>query len=141
MPHQQFALLRNCALFAPLPLATVEGLAPRLVPVQAPAHSDIVTRGERGERFYLIADGSVEVVRDGVLLRRQGPGESFGEIALLHDVTRTATVRTLEPTLLYALDRDPFLLSVTGHSDSHHESLEVAARFLAHSEVTGQAQS
>lgn len=54
---------------------------------------------------------------------------------------RTATVRTLEPTLLYALDRDPFLLSVTGHTDSHHEGLDVAARFLAHSEAAGQAQS
>jgi hypothetical protein len=141
VPPRQFALLRNCPLFAPLPLATVEGLAPRLVPVRAPTNSDIVTQGEKGERFYLIADGSVAILKDGVLLRRQGAGESFGEIALLHDVTRTATVRTLEPTLLYALDRDPFLLSVTGHADSHYESLEVAARFLAHSEATGQAQS
>jgi len=141
VPQLQFALLRNCPLFAPLPLATVEGLARRLVPVQTPAHSDVVTQGEVGERFYLIAEGRVEVVQDGVLMRHQGVGESFGEIALLHDVTRTATVRTLEPTLLYALDRDPFLLSVTGHTDSHHESLEVAARFLAHSEATGQAQS
>jgi hypothetical protein len=141
VPHEQFVLLRGCALFAPLPLATMEGLARRLVPVQVPTGTAIVTQGDRGDRFYLIADGSVEVVQDGLLLRRQGPGESFGEIALLHDVTRTATVRACEPTSLYALDRDPFLLSVTGHTDSHHESLEVAARFLAHSEATGQVRS
>jgi hypothetical protein len=141
VPHQEFALLRNCPLFAPLPLATVEGLALRLLPVHAPAGSEVITQGQQGERFYLIAEGSVEILQDGRRLRRQGPGESFGEIALLHDVLRTATVRTLEPTLLYALDRDPFLLSVTGHTDSHHEGLDVAARFLAHSEAVGQAQS
>jgi hypothetical protein len=54
-------------------------------------------------------------------------------------VTRTATVRTVEQTHLLALDRDPFLLSVTGHVDSHHAGLEVAGRFLQNSQALEQA--
>ena len=130
VPQRAFALLRQCPLFAPLPLATVEGLARRLEPVDVLAGVEVVTQGDVGDRFYLIADGAVEVLQDGVLIRRQGPGESFGEIALLHDVTRTATVRTVEDSHLLALERNPFLLSVTGHSDSHSAGLEVAETFL-----------
>jgi hypothetical protein len=135
VPQREFALLRHCPLFDPLPLATIEGLARRLAPVTVPAGVDIITQGEAGDRFYLIAQGTVEILQDGLCLRRQGPGESFGEIALLHGVTRTATVRATEPTLVFALDRGPFLLSVTGHPDSHHASMDVAARFLANAEA------
>ncbi|HTZ86310.1 MAG TPA: MFS transporter [Solirubrobacteraceae bacterium] len=134
VPQRAFALLRQCPLFAPLPLATIEGLARRLVPIELAEGTNVVTQGETGERFYLIDDGEVEVVQSGTLLRRQGPGESFGEIALLHEVARTATVRTITPSHLLALEREPFLLSVTGHTDSHDAGLEVAERFLRHSE-------
>ncbi len=130
VPQREFELLRHCPVFAPLPLATTEGLARRLVALEVPAGADVITQGELGDSFYLIADGAVEIIQDGIFRRRQGPGESFGEIALLHDVTRTATVRTLEPTRLLALDRDPFLISVTGHADSHDAAVEVAELFL-----------
>lgn len=131
VPEREFKLLRECPVFAPLPLATVEGLAGRLASIDVPPGRNVVTQGEQGERFYLIAAGAVEVIQDGVLRRRQGPGDSFGEIALLHDVTRTATVRTVEATHLLALDRDPFLISVTGHADSHEAAFEVADGFLS----------
>ena len=130
VPQRAFELLRRCPVFAPLPLATTEGLARRLVTLEVPAGTDVVTQGDVGDRFYLISDGAVEILQDGVMRRHQGPGESFGEIALLHDVTRTATVRALAPTRLLALDRDPFLVSVTGHADSHDAAVEVAERFL-----------
>jgi MFS family permease len=141
VPQRQFGLLRRCPLFAPLPLATVEGLAQRVVSVEVPAGAEIITQGDVGDRFYLIADGSVEVLRDGALVAQQGPGESFGEIALLHDVMRIATVRTVEPTRLFALDRDLFLLSVTGHADSHDAGLEVAAGYLGDSHALGNARA
>jgi CRP-like cAMP-binding protein len=90
----------------------------------------VITQGDHGDRFYLIADGAVEVLEDGIFKRLLGAGESFGEVALLHDITRTATVRAVEPTRLVALDREPFLVSVTGHADSHDAAVDVAAPFL-----------
>ncbi len=131
VPQGVFQLLRRCPVFAPLPLATTEGLARRMVPLEVRAGTDIIAQGEEGDRFYLIAEGTVEVIQDGVLRRRQGPGDSFGEIALLHGVRRTATVRAVSDTRLLAIDRDPFLLSVTGHADSHRAAAEVAARHLS----------
>jgi CRP-like cAMP-binding protein len=99
------------------------------VPLEVASGTEVITQGDVGDRFYIITDGAVEIIEDGVLRRRQGAGESFGEIALLHDVKRTATVRAQVPTHLFALDRDPFLLSVTGHD----VSLEVADAFLGSS--------
>ncbi len=131
VPQSVFALLRRCPVFAPLPLATTEGLARRMIALEVPAGTDIITQGQEGDRFYLIADGTVEVMQDGALLRRQGAGDSFGEIALLHDVRRTATVRAISDTRLLAIDREPFLLSVTGHADSHRAATEVAERRLS----------
>lgn len=130
VPQREFELLRGCPVFEPLPLATTEGLARRMVPVEVAAGTEVITEGDVGDRFYLIADGAVEVLEKGVFRRRQGPGESFGEIALLHEVRRTATVRALEPTSLLALDRDLFLLAVTGHADSRHAADDVAEGFL-----------
>jgi MFS family permease len=114
-----FLLLRRDSIFAPLPVATLERLSHDLSTVELPAGQDVIIQGESGDRFFLIDEGEVEVLEDGVFRRREGPGESFGEIALLHDVARTATVRTTEPTRLLALDRDQFLFAVTGHRRSH----------------------
>ena len=75
----------------------------------------MIVQGEPGDRFYLIESGNVEVFEHGEYRRSEGPGESFGEIALLHDVPRTATVRTTEPTRLLQLEREQFLVAVTGH--------------------------
>ncbi len=89
------------------------------MPVDVPAGEDVIVQGEIGDRFFLVDEGEVEVFENGVFRRNEGPGESFGEIALLHDVPRTATVRTTVDTRLLALDRDQFLLAVTGHRRSH----------------------
>lgn len=117
--EDHYRLLRGNSIFAPLPLATLERLSHDLQPVEFPAGKDVIVQGEVGDRFYLIDAGQVEVFEDGVFRRNEGPGECFGEIALLHDVPRTATVRTTEDTRLLALDRDRFLLAVTGHRRSH----------------------
>ena len=79
----------------------------------------MITQGDPGDRFYLIEAGEVEVFEDGVFRRIEGPGESFGEIALLRDVPRTATVRARARTQLLALERDQFIGAVTGHQRSH----------------------
>jgi len=110
-----FALLRDDPIFAPLPLATLERLSHDVVEIEVNEGEEVITQGEQGERFYLIASGEVEVLEDGVHRRNQGPGESFGEIALLRASTRTATVRTVAATRLLALERGQFLGAVTGH--------------------------
>ncbi len=114
-----YKLLRGNSIFAPLPLATLERISQDLVPLAVPGDEDVIVQGEIGDRFFLIEEGQVEVFEDGAFRRNEGPGESFGEIALLHDVPRTATVRTTVDTRLLALDRDQFLLAVTGHRRSH----------------------
>lgn len=127
-----YRLLRENSIFAPLPIATVERLSHDLVAVEIPAGNDVIVQGEIGDRFYLIERGKVEVFENGAFRRNEGPGESFGEIALLHDVPRTATVRTTEPTRMLVLEREQFLAAVTGHRRSQQ---------LAHSVVDDRWES
>jgi hypothetical protein len=114
VPEPELRALRAVDLFAPLPLATVETLAVRAAVRAVVADEPILRVGEVGSRFYVIADGTVEV-QAGPIIRRLGPGEYFGEIALLRDVPRTAAVRAETDGLLYVLAREPFLGAVTGH--------------------------
>jgi MFS family permease len=115
VPERQFALLRSLPLFAPLALATVENLASRLIPVTVAPGQEVIRQGDPGDRFYVIAEGRVAVERDGEPLHTEGPGEFFGEIALLRDVPRMATVHAVEPGLLYALERETFVRGVTNN--------------------------
>jgi hypothetical protein len=117
--EEHYRLLRENSIFAPLPIATVERLSHDLAAVEVPQGEEVIVQGEIGGRFYLIERGQVEVLEDGVFRRTEGRGESFGEIALLREVPRTATVRTTEPTRLLVLERDQFLVAVTGHRRSH----------------------
>jgi hypothetical protein len=118
IPERQFGLLRGVPLFAPLPVGTIENLALRLHPVEVQAGTTICTQGEPGDRFYVIDEGEFEVLVDGAHRRVEGPGEYFGEIALLQSVPRTASVRAVAPGRLFALDSDDFIASVTGHPRS-----------------------
>jgi MFS family permease len=118
VPDERLDLLRGNAIFAPLPSSTLEQLADGLMEVRAPAGEQIIRQGDRGDRFYVIEDGTVEVSVDGRPPRALGPGESFGEIALLRDVPRTATVTARTDVVLYALDRGVFIPAVTGSGPS-----------------------
>ena len=118
VPERQLELLRGSPIFAPLPPATLEALALRLQPRAAAAGDTVFAQGDAGDDYYLIDSGSVGVEVDGETIAELGPGESFGEIALLRDVPRTATVTALSELSLYALARDEFLAAVTGHAQS-----------------------
>ncbi len=118
VPVERLELLRANPIFAPLPPSTVEQLAHALEDVRAPAGEEIVRQGEPGERFYLVKDGALDVYVDGKLVQSLEPGDSFGEIALLRDVPRTATVKTRTDVELYSLDRRHFLAAVTGFGPS-----------------------
>lgn len=108
------ALLRGTSLFGPLGLASLERVARNLVRVEVLAGGAVITEGDEGDRFYLIAEGSVDVTRAGAPLATLGPGAFVGEIALLRDVPRTASVTAITDTSLRALDREHFLAAVTG---------------------------
>jgi MFS family permease len=118
VPEARIALLRSLPIFAPLPAPAIERAASRLIPIEATAGAPIIRRGESGDRFYIIADGEVAVSRDGRDVASLGGGGFFGEIALLRDAPRNATVTARTKVRLYALERDDFLEVVTGHAQS-----------------------
>jgi hypothetical protein len=129
--EDHFRLLRDHPIFAPLPMDTLERLSHDLVPLSPAPGEKIVTQGEPGERFYLIAAGEVEIDIDDGPRQRQTAGECFGEIALLNDVPRTATVTALRGCRLLALDRRHFVGAVTGHLRSDEAATMVADGRLA----------
>jgi CRP-like cAMP-binding protein len=114
-------------LFRELPAERVSSLATKFVPRSVPAGTDVVKYGEHGDEFYLVAKGSVDVLSpEGKKLVSLGDGEVFGEIALLRNVPRTATVRTSSDTLLLVLSREVFLAAL--HADlSLSERVEAIA--------------
>jgi MFS family permease len=113
-PTTELALVDSVPMFAPLSIAAKEHLAARLVEVPVAAGDVVIRTGDRGDRFYVVAEGQLEVTNGAQATA--GPGDFFGEIALIRDVPRTATVRATAPSRLYALEREDFLAAVTGHS-------------------------
>jgi MFS family permease len=111
-------LLRQIPIFRPLPPATIEQLAREIELVHVPAGTEIIRQGEQGDRFYIVADGELDVQVDGRPAEPLRAGEFFGEIALLRDVPRTATVTARGDVDVLALDRDEFIKAVTGHPES-----------------------
>ncbi|HEU0304329.1 MAG TPA: MFS transporter [Gaiellaceae bacterium] len=115
---QELRVLAGVPIFAPLPGAALEHIAGRLVPLRIDPGTVVVREGDAGDRFYVIVEGEVEVTAEGTPVSTLGPGGYFGEIALLKDVPRTATVAAKTPLVLYALEREDFLATVTGHAPS-----------------------
>jgi MFS family permease len=115
---RRLALLEAIPIFSPLSPPVLEQLAARLTPIHASAGDELIRAGDHGDRFYVVDKGEVEILVDGGPPRREGEGAYFGEIALLRDVPRTATVRAATDADLFALDRDDFLPAVTGHAAS-----------------------
>jgi hypothetical protein len=118
VPLEVLTLLLRVPVLAVLAPRIVERLARDAVPEDVPSGEVVVRTGDPGSLFYVIASGRVDVTVDGTLVRELGAGDWFGEIALLHDVPRTATVRALTDVSLWTLDRESFLSSVTSVSTS-----------------------
>ena len=88
-------------------------------------------QGDPGDAFYVIAAGALDVTVDGAPVSPLAAGESFGEIALLRDTPRTATITAREPSDLWALARTDFLAAVTGHGAATEAAEHVVASRLA----------
>jgi len=124
-------LLQGMSLFAPLPTLTLERLALRLVPLDFRAGDVIIREGEPGDRFYAIATGTVDVTTHGRFVASLGPGDYIGEIALLKDVPRTATVTARSPVKSFALNRAHFLTALSGSSTATRIADETTGLRLA----------
>jgi nitroimidazol reductase NimA-like FMN-containing flavoprotein (pyridoxamine 5'-phosphate oxidase superfamily) len=113
-------------VFRQLPASAMPTIGGRLQSVQAEPGDVVIRQGDPADKFFIIVEGKVEVLRedDGQTrkLAELGPGEFFGEIALMRDLARTATVRALEPATLLAMERDAFRTLIA-------ESLDTARDF------------
>jgi cyclic nucleotide-binding protein len=129
-PEAELTLLGAAPLFSALSPPVMEGLARALVPRQAVAGEVIIREDAPGSLYFLVASGGLTVTIDGEYVRTLGEGDGFGEIALLRDGIRTATVTATRDCRLYELDRGPFLDAVTGSYHVHRAAEELIARRL-----------
>jgi MFS family permease len=134
VPVVQIALLRSLPLFAGLPAPALAGLAAGLEPVLLNPGDILIRQGDHGDAYYAIAAGELGASQDGQCLGRFGRGEGVGEIALLRDIPRTATVTARTAATVYRLDREPFLTAVLGHAPTQRRAAQIAATRLASSE-------
>jgi MFS family permease len=128
--REALELLRALPIFSPLPPPQIERLANAAAEVLVGAGATVFAQGDPGDRFYVIAEGEAVVLVDGVEQNRLAQGDFFGEIALLRDVPRTATVVAASPLRLYALESDTFIGAVTGYAPSREAAEGVIAARL-----------
>jgi MFS family permease len=119
---EEIGLLHRVPMLKPLPLPAIEQLARGLEPVHVAADRAVFRQGDPADRFYVIETGAADVIGDGRVITTLGPGDGFGEIALLRRVPRTATVRAATNLQLQALRGDRFLPVVTGFPPSAREA-------------------
>lgn len=117
IPARELALLVRVRTFAPLPSPALETLARRVRWLAVEPGVAVITEGERGDAFYVLEHGRFRIEQGGIVLRTLGePGDGFGEIALVRDVPRTATVMAEVPSVLLVVRRDDFLGALAGHA-------------------------
>jgi hypothetical protein len=133
VPVHESTLLRHVPMFEPLPMTTIEDLASGLGWWSVEPGQVIVEQGETGHCFYVVDQGEVLVQVPGQPDRRLGPGDGFGEIALLRDVPRTATVTAVGDVRLAGIDRDRFLAAISADRRSSVTADEVVAEHLGRS--------
>jgi MFS family permease len=126
IPERPYRLFRGLSLFAPLPIATVETVALRARELRVPAGGVVIREGEPGEAFYAIAEGSLDPACQAGAFPRMHEGDFFGEIALLREVPRTATVTACTDCVIYEIGREAFLTSITGQRRSVGAAQSVA---------------
>lgn len=130
IPHTEIRLLRALPIFAVLPAPTLETVARELEPVSVARGTTVFHEGDPGDRYYTISTGSLDIIRRGVVVNTISRGEGFGEIALIRDVPRSATVSVTSDARLYALRKDLFVATVTGHAGTARVTGRIIAERL-----------
>ena len=131
IPERELALLRGVPMLAPLPMTILEQVAGDAVPVSYADGETIIRQGDAGNCFYILATGRAEVQADGANRAAMGPGDSFGEIALLRNVPRTASVVAVGPVEGFAVGREAFVGAVSGDLRSRDAAEAVMQERLA----------
>lgn len=131
IPERELALLRGVPMLAPLPMTILEQVASDLAAVTYADGQPIIREGEAGDRFYILASGRTSVTSGGEQRPELGPGDSFGEIALVRNVPRTATVVAVGTVEALALERDAFCAAVSGDLRSSRAADAVVERRLS----------
>jgi MFS family permease len=116
VPQVEIQLLRSISIFAALPAPSLEGIARDLETLTVSQGTVVIKEGERGDRYYAIAEGELAVSRQSQFLQTVSRGDGFGEIALIRDVPRQATVTAATDASLYTLEREQFVQTVTSHA-------------------------
>jgi MFS family permease len=117
-----------------LPEVCLERLASNAVPLQVSPGEVVVAQGDIGDEFYMVESGELQVTQEGHDVRVLGPGDSFGEVALLHSIPRTATVVASTPSSLLSLDHEIFVATVSGHAPTEDWADGAVAGLLAEDE-------
>lgn len=131
VPVVAIALLRSMRLFRALPAFELEAIARAGTDLSVSAGTRLVAEGEYSDGYFAIADGVVEVTCDGRRSRTLGRGEGFGEIGLLRNIQRTASVTAMTDAVLLSVERGPFITAVTGHSESLNQAGAIIDERLA----------
>jgi MFS family permease len=129
-PAEHLDLVRSNPLFGWLAPVALERVAATLEPLELDEGAVLLREGDVGDRAYLVAEGELVAERDGKEIGRVEAGAVVGEIALLYDTPRNATVRALAPTRLLAIDRDEFLAAATGSAAARAASKDLVERRL-----------
>ncbi len=127
----EIQVLKAVGMFQPLPMAAIDGLAVHVDHAEVAAGQEVFHQGDVGDRFYVIAAGTADVIGDRRVVNTLGPGDGFGEIALLRGTVRTTTVCARTTLRLYTLDRGHFLAAIGGYRASTDEADALIARRLA----------
>ncbi len=130
VPQVEIQLLRSIPIFAALPAPSLEGVARDLEALSVPEGSVVISEGASGDCYYVVADGELAVSKAGQFLQSVSRGDGFGEIALIRNVPRQASVTAMTTSSLYRLEREPFVQAVTGHATAISAARTIITRHL-----------
>ncbi len=123
-------LLRQVPTFAPMTGIGLERLARSAREMDLPDNDAVIREGDVGDLFYVVVEGRLSVSQAGRERRMLGPGDAFGEIALLKAVPRTASVTSIGSSRVLTIDGDSFVAAVTGQCRAEHLAHDAADDLL-----------